>query len=108
MLFGVTATQTHDELTTVYGQGVVFISYKLLIGFIDFSSERKSLEDDPRNGRPITAITQQNIDAIKDLMNDDPHISIDYIITILYIVYRMNNCVECLVISQKYNQQQIT
>ncbi|CAF4576686.1 unnamed protein product, partial [Didymodactylos carnosus] len=46
---------------------------------------RESLEDDPRSGRPITAVTQENIDAVKDLVNDDPHISIDYIADILDI-----------------------
>ena len=42
-------------------------------------NERESLEDNPRNGRPITVITQQNIDAVKNLVNDDPHISFNYI-----------------------------
>jgi len=41
------------------------------------------LEDNPRCGRPIAVVTQQNIDAVKELVNDDPHISIDYIATIL-------------------------
>ena len=63
------------------------------------------MEDNPRSGRPVTAITQQNIDATKDLVKDDPHISIDYITTILYIVCHTNNRVECLKISQKITQQ---
>ena len=43
------------------------------------SSGRESLKDDLRQGRPIAAITQQNIDAVADLVNEDSHISIDYI-----------------------------
>ncbi|CAF4050273.1 unnamed protein product, partial [Rotaria sp. Silwood1] len=50
-----------------------------------FSSGRESLDDDPRNGRPLSVITQQNIEAVKDLVNDDPHISIDYIADMLDI-----------------------
>ncbi|CAF1691979.1 unnamed protein product, partial [Adineta ricciae] len=50
-----------------------------------FSTEQQSLEDNPRSGRPVTVITQQNIDSVKDLVNDDPHISIDYIAMILDI-----------------------
>jgi hypothetical protein len=48
------------------------------------------LEDNPRSGRPITTITQQNIDAVKDPVKDDPRISVDYITNILDIVYYMN------------------
>jgi hypothetical protein len=43
------------------------------------------LEDDPRIVRPLSIITQQNIDLVQDLVNDDPHISIDYIATIFDI-----------------------
>ncbi|CAF3795248.1 unnamed protein product [Rotaria sp. Silwood1] len=76
-----TATQIHDESTTAYGHGVV--PYCTVTRWIQrFSNERESLEDNPRSGCPITAITQQNIDAVKDLVNDDLHISIDYIATI--------------------------
>ncbi|CAF4213127.1 unnamed protein product, partial [Rotaria sordida] len=79
-----TATQIHDELTTAYGQGV--ISYCTATRRIQrFSNEQESLEDNPRSGRLITVITQQNIDAVKDLVNNDPHISIDYIAAILDI-----------------------
>ncbi|CAF5077790.1 unnamed protein product, partial [Rotaria sp. Silwood1] len=65
-LLGLTATQIHDELTTAYGQGVV--SYRTVAHWIHrFSSGRESLEDDPRSGRPIAIITQQNIDAVQGL-----------------------------------------
>ena len=84
LLLGLTATQIHDELTAAYGQDVV--SYCTVALWIRrFSNDRESLEDNPRSGRPITVITQQNIDAVNDLVNDDPHISIDYIATILDI-----------------------
>ncbi|CAF0843012.1 unnamed protein product [Adineta ricciae] len=50
-----------------------------------FSSGRESLKDDPRVGRPITVVTQQNIATVKCLVADDPHISIDYIADVLDI-----------------------
>jgi hypothetical protein len=74
LLLGSTTTQIHDELTTAYGQSV-----------LSYSSGRQSLDDDPRSGRPLSVITQQNIEAVRDLVNDDPHISIDYIADILDI-----------------------
>ncbi|CAF4483037.1 unnamed protein product, partial [Didymodactylos carnosus] len=83
-LLGLNATQIHDELITAYGQD--YVSYPTVALWLHaFSSGRESLEDDPRSGRPITAVTQENIDAVQDLVNDDPHISIDYIADILDI-----------------------
>ncbi|CAF1523130.1 unnamed protein product [Rotaria sp. Silwood1] len=83
-LLGLTATQIHDELTTAYGQGVV--AYRTVAHWVHrFSSGRESLDDDPRSGCPLSVITQQNIEAVKDLVNEDPHISIDYIADILDI-----------------------
>ena len=43
---------------------------------------RRSIEDDPRQGRPIVVISQENIDAVPDLVNDDRLISISYILDI--------------------------
>jgi [histone H3]-lysine36 N-dimethyltransferase SETMAR len=84
LLLGLTATQIYEELTAAYGQDVV--SYSTVAHWVHrFSSGREWLEDDPRHGRPITVVTQQNIDAVKGLVKDDPHISIDYIADILDI-----------------------
>jgi len=83
-LLGLTATQIYNELTTAYIQDVV--SYRTVARWVErFSNEREGLEDDPRSGRPITAVTQQNIDDVDALVNDGPHISIDYIAAILDI-----------------------
>ncbi|CAF1395072.1 unnamed protein product [Adineta steineri] len=83
-LLGLTATQIYNELTTAYGQDAV--SYRTVARWIErFSNEREGLEDNPRSGRPLSAITQRNIDEVKDLVNDDPHITIDYIADILDI-----------------------
>ncbi|CAF4807714.1 unnamed protein product [Rotaria sp. Silwood2] len=83
-LLGLTATQIHGELTTAYGQDVV--SYCTVTRWIErFSNEQESLEDNPRSSRPISSITQQNTNAVTDLVNDDPHISIAYIGTTSYM-----------------------
>ncbi|CAF2939842.1 unnamed protein product [Rotaria sp. Silwood2] len=72
----------HDELTAAYGQGVVSCS-TVAYWIHRFSSERELLDGDPRNGRPLSVINQQNIEVVQDLANDDPYISINYIATIL-------------------------
>jgi len=78
LLLGLTATLIHDELTTAYGQGVV--PYRTV-------AYRESLDDYSQSGRHVSVITQQNIDAVKDLLNNDPHISTA---TILGIVYHIS------------------
>lgn len=61
---------------------VLFHIVKLLDWIQRFFNEQDSLEDNPRSGRPLSVVTQQNIDAVQDLVNDDLHISIDYAATI--------------------------
>jgi histone-lysine N-methyltransferase SETMAR len=83
-LLGLTTKEIHGELTTAYGPDVV--SYSTVALWVRrFSSGRESFEDDPRVGRPITTVTQENIDAVQELVRDDPHISIDYIADALQI-----------------------
>lgn len=40
-----------------------------------FSRERNHFEDEPRTGRPRSAVTLENIEAIRQLVNVDPHIT---------------------------------
>ncbi|CAF1316894.1 unnamed protein product [Rotaria sordida] len=88
-------TQIQKELTTAYSQG--YVSYRIIPRWIyRFSNEQESLKHNPQSGRSITVITQQNIDAVKVLVNDDPHINIDSIATTSDMVYHMCSCDECL------------
>ena len=83
-LLGLNATQIHEELIAAYGDD--YVSYPTIVCWLRaFFAGRESLEDNPRSGRPITAGTQDNIDAVKDLVDEDPHISIDNIATIVDI-----------------------
>ena len=83
-LLGLIAKEIHAELATTYGHGTV--SYRTVARWdYRFPSGRESIEGDPRQGRPIIVVTQKRIDAVKDLVNEDPHISIDYLAYILDI-----------------------
>lgn len=44
-----------------------------------FKEGRESLEDDPRSGRPRTAHTAENIELIRQLIEEDPHVTYDII-----------------------------
>ena len=43
--------------------------------FSEFQRERVSLSDAPREGRPKTAITQENINAVQKLIEEDRHVT---------------------------------
>ena len=83
-LLGLNATQIHEELIAAYGDD--YVSYPTIVRWRHaFFAGREPLEDNPRSGRPITAVTQDNIDAVKELVDEAPHISIDNIATIVDI-----------------------
>ena len=44
-----------------------------------FEAGLSSIEDAPRSGRPREAVTPSNINIVEDLINDDPHITIENI-----------------------------
>lgn len=47
---------------------------------IEIEIKKSTIEDKPRAGRPITAVTTQNIAIVKDLIEDNPSISSDQMI----------------------------
>uniref|UniRef100_A0A1I8I8F5 Uncharacterized protein n=1 Tax=Macrostomum lignano TaxID=282301 RepID=A0A1I8I8F5_9PLAT len=52
-------------------------SYRTVARWIEaFGAGRSSLCDDPRSGRPSTAVTKSNIDAVQSLVAEDPNISV--------------------------------
>ena len=71
-------------ITPPYGQSIV--SYRIVTKWANrFSSGRESVEDDLRS---TAVITRQSIDAAADLLNIDPHITVDYIAYMLDTSYR--------------------
>lgn len=44
--------------------------------FSEFKRGKTTLEDDPRPGRPVTAVTQENVDAVEKILDRDSRITI--------------------------------
>ena len=66
----------YRDLKSVYGEHAP--SYETVSRWVvRFSNDRESFEDDPRSGRPITAHTQEIIEAIRMIINEDPHSAYD-------------------------------
>lgn len=75
---GLNAREIHRELCDAWGDDCV--SYATVAEWTRrFREGRTSLEDDSRIGRPVTAATDGNIDLIRLLVEENPHISIRYI-----------------------------
>ena len=73
-LKGLSAVDIHKSLATVFGKNGPSIStiYKW---FKEFKCGKKTLQDGDRPGRPLTAVTQENIDAVRKLIRDQPRIT---------------------------------
>ena len=69
---GLTQKACKSELDATFG---VSAPAKGTISFWygEFRRGRKSTEDEPRSGRPTSSATQENIDAIRKIVEDDPH-----------------------------------
>ncbi|CAH1958315.1 unnamed protein product [Acanthoscelides obtectus] len=62
------------ELLSVFGNEVPHQS-TISRWYGEFKRGRVSLEDDPRVGAPKTAVTQENIDAVRKLITEDRHVT---------------------------------
>lgn len=83
---GLTAKQIHEELCGAWGDG--YVSYSTVAEWVHrFREGRTSLEDDSRIGRPVTGVTGANTEAVRMLIEENPHISIRYIAFELGVSY---------------------
>ena len=72
------AREIHKERCDAWGDDDV--SYPTVAEWTcRFREGRTSLEDDSRIGRPVTSLTDENIDLIRTLIEENPHVSIRYL-----------------------------
>jgi histone-lysine N-methyltransferase SETMAR len=68
----------HDELDSVFGDQAP--PYNTVAKWSKlFREGREEVEDQPRPGRPVTETTSANIEEVRCLIDDDPHLTIDEI-----------------------------
>lgn len=72
---GENAAQIHRDLECVMKEQCP--SYRTVARWIEsLKAGRDSLEDDPRSGRPSTAVTEDIVDRVRVLVQEDPHVTI--------------------------------
>jgi len=69
-----TSQQAQQELAQVLGTDCPSLS-SIKEWIAHFHQGRLTFEDDPRSGRLPSAVTEENITAIRDLIDADPHIT---------------------------------
>ena len=72
---GKSARETHEMLTTVYGEHAVTLKC-VYEWFKRFREGRDTVEDAPRTGRPTTARTQENVEKVKELLARDRRLTV--------------------------------
>lgn len=71
-LLGFAPIDIHEELTTVHGPKVT--SYSTVKRWSKKAHDGiMEIEDSPRSGRPVTAITPENIEEVRKIIEQDPH-----------------------------------
>ncbi|CAF4875489.1 unnamed protein product, partial [Rotaria sp. Silwood1] len=81
---GLTYKDSHARLVKAWGEQAPS-DHTVFNWFREFQRNKFSVHDAPRSGRPSTSVTQQTIDAVRTIIEGDPHSTYQRIETILGI-----------------------
>ena len=71
---GLAGQEIHNDMVNVLGESAP--SYATVKNWVaEFKRGRTSLEDEPREGRPKTASTSENIEKIHEIVSEDPSLT---------------------------------
>lgn len=75
---GIKPVDIHRELVSALGEDA--LSYDTVLRWANkFSAGREETKDDQRSGRPVTTYTNENIEKVRILVQQNPHITYDEI-----------------------------
>ncbi len=76
---GINPKTIHEELATALGPKAP--SYPTVAEWTKrFREVREDVNDDPRSGRPVSELTDEHIELVHEVINNDPHSTYDNII----------------------------
>ena len=83
---GIDAKTIHEELATAKGSDAP--PYRTVARWTQlFREGREDVHDDPRSGRPVSEMTAENIELVRQAINNDPHSTYDEIMAETYLSY---------------------
>ena len=75
-ILGIDSKTIFDELTEALGPDAS--SYSMVRKWAQrFREGREDVSDDPRSGRSISVLTDENIELVRQVIEDDPHSTYD-------------------------------
>ena len=78
-ILGINPKTIHEELATALGPKAP--SYPTVAEWAKrFREGREDVNDDPRSGHPVSVLTDENIELVRQVINNDPHSTYDDII----------------------------
>lgn len=78
-ILGIAPKAIHEELATALGPDAP--AYRTVAKWAErFREERENVNDDPRSGRPVSEVTDKNIELVRQVIINDPHSTYDDII----------------------------
>lgn len=77
-ILGISPKIISNELKSAFGNEAPSYSFVLKWAKL-FKGGRQGVEDAQRSGRPITALTNENIDLVRALIEEDPYVTYDQI-----------------------------
>ncbi|CAF1452195.1 unnamed protein product, partial [Rotaria sordida] len=112
---GINAKTICEELTETFGSDAP--AYSTLKKWAQrFREGREDVRDDPRSGRPVSVLTDDNIERVRQIIEDDPHSTYDDIMAetslsygtierIIHDCLKMRKVTSCYVVHQLNDEQ---
>lgn len=69
-----TTNESKQELDTVFGTSAPSVS-TVRRWYNEFKRGKTNFKDDPKSGRPSTAVTEENCEKVRQIVEDDPHVT---------------------------------
>ncbi|CAF0880875.1 unnamed protein product [Rotaria sordida] len=111
-IFGINPKTIHEELAIALGPNAP--SYPTVTEWAKrFREGREDVNDDPRSGRPVSELTDENIELVREVITNDPHSTYDDIIAETFLSHGtieriIHDCLQMKKITSQWVPHQLT
>ena len=111
-ILGINPKTIHEELATALGPKAP--SYPTVVMWARrFREGREDVNDDPRFGRPVSELTDENIELVREVINNDPNSTYDDFIAETFLSHGtieriIHDCLKMKKITSRWVPHQLT